>query len=123
MGRVGLWDPLDAHSAAYGQSLVGRDMGQRMLQQHAAIDGQGDPNEAYARQKEQQQTAHEQGLQMAEQQRRSFDSDTAREAQKEKYGVLRGLLGGGMMGGGMGGQRIASRMRGDIPASQRGQRY
>jgi hypothetical protein len=40
--------------------------------------------------------AHERGLQMQEQQRRLFDSETARQLGEKKYGVLSGLLGGAM---------------------------
>ena len=50
---------------------------------------------AYGRQFDQQE--HEKGLQMAEQQRRQYDSETARQMGQQKMGVLSGLLGG--MGG------------------------
>jgi len=50
---------------------------------------------AYGRQFDQQE--HEKGLQMAEQQRRQFDSETARQMGQQKMGVLSGLLGN--MGG------------------------
>ena len=43
---------------------------------------------------------HERGLQMQEQQRRQYDSETARIGQDKKYSVLSGLM--SRMGGGMG---------------------
>jgi hypothetical protein len=39
------------------------------------------------------QQEHEKGLQQQEQQRRSYDSETARMGQEQKYGVLGQLLG------------------------------
>lgn len=67
-----------------------------------ANDIQNNINAGLAQQAQQGQQdaareAHERSLQMAEQQRRQYDSETARESQKQKYGVLGGLLGG--MGG------------------------
>lgn len=45
----------------------------------------------YGRQWDQQE--HEKGLQQQEQQRRQYDSETARMGQQQKYGVLSHLLG------------------------------
>lgn len=40
------------------------------------------------------QQNHERTLQQQEQQRRMYDSETARQSQQQKFGVLGGLLGG-----------------------------
>jgi hypothetical protein len=47
---------------------------------------------AYGRQFDQQE--HEKGLQAAEQQRRAYDSETARQMGQQKMGVLSGLVSG-----------------------------
>lgn len=62
-------------------------------------------NLAYKQSPDYEREMFERGLQQQEQSRRQFDSETARQGQERKYGVLSGLLGksGGMSGGGMGG--------------------
>jgi hypothetical protein len=59
---------------------------------------------AYGQSVEGQREAYERSLQQGEQQRRMYDSETARQSQERKYGVLDGLVkqwGGGDMTGGM----------------------
>lgn len=70
-----------------------------------------DPAAAFERQRTLAQEAHERSLQNQEQQRRMYDSESARIGQRQKYGVLGGLLGGG----GLGGMRSAMRRFGDTP--------
>lgn len=53
---------------------------------------------------------HERSMQQQEQNRRQYDSDTARMGQEKKYGVLQGLVKN--MGGGYGGYVPQSRLRG-----------
>lgn len=74
-----------------------------------------DPNAAFERQQQAAQAAHERSLQTQEQQRRMYDSQSARIGQRQKFGVLGGLLGGG----GYGGTHFVTRRFGDIPASER----
>lgn len=115
---VNLYDPLDVKSLQSGiGGSYGMKIGAEMSKAHGALDAQdaqGRAEHARMQANEQAQVQHERSLQQAEQQRRMYDSQTARDAQTKKYSVLGGLLGGGM--GGMGGSR---RQFGDIPASQR----
>lgn len=72
---------------------------------------------AYQQSVEGQREMYERSLQQQEQQRRMYDSETARKSQDQKYGVLGGLLskmgGGPSYGGygGMGGMHVFSSKR------------
>ena len=65
--------------------------------------------QSYRQSPDYEREMHERSLQMQEQQRRKFDSDTARQAQERRYSVLDGLtrraFGGMGAYGPMGGQR------------------
>lgn len=74
----------------------------------------GQRAQAYAARRDEQQAAHEQALQAQEQKRRNYDSETARDMQQRKMGLLSGLLGSSMSGG-----YQTSRKFGDVPSSQR----
>jgi hypothetical protein len=94
---MGLYSPQDTKSAVWGGSLIGRDVGSEMQRGHEALDAQDAEGRAeYAKvfANNMAQSAHERGLQSAEQQRRLYDSQTQRLGQQQKYGVLGGLLGG-----------------------------
>lgn len=58
-------------------------------------------NMAYMHGRQFDQEEHEKNLQRQEQQRRMYDSETARQSQQQKFGLLGGLLGGSriQMGG------------------------
>jgi len=79
----------------YGYQPVG-DVAQRLLSTNDAEHRRGE-NEAFAYGRQFDQQEHEKGLQSAEQQRRAYDSETARQLGHEKMGVLSGLISG--MGG------------------------
>lgn len=115
---AGMYNPQDTKKAMWGGSIVGRDTGEEMAKGHEALDAQdaaGQMEYAQNRAASQAQNQHEMGLQAAEQQRRMYDSQTARMGQQQKFGLLGGLLrGGGGMGGG-----VVTRTYGDVPASQR----
>lgn len=49
--------------------------------------------QAYMGSPEYEREQFERGLQSQEQQRRAYDSETARQGQQQKYGVLGGLIG------------------------------
>lgn len=61
--------------------------------------------QAYRQSPEHEREMYERGLQQQEMKRREYDSQTARDAQKQKYGVLSGLVQkiGGDASGGYGG--------------------
>lgn len=52
-----------------------------------------DQRRAYMSSPEYEREQFERGLQSQEQQRRQYDSETARHSQQQKYGVLGGLIG------------------------------
>ena len=114
---AGLYDPIDAKKAQYSGSLAGSDAGAEMGKLRQRVDEQDRAAAAeHARRMQDSfaQSQHERGMMQAEQQRRMYDSETARMGQQQKYSVLGGLLGGGMPGSG----RL--RRFGDVPASGRG---
>lgn len=118
---VGIYDPLDTKSAQWGGSTVGRQLGTEMDKASKRVEEQ----DAQAAAEHNRQVAdsyaqgqHERSLQSQEQQRRMYDSQSARMGQQQKYGLLSGLLGGGMGIGGVG----RSIQFGDIPDSERRRR-
>lgn len=85
----------------------------------------------YRQSPEYEREMYERGLQQSEQQRRQYDSETARQSQDRKYGVLSGLISkmgngpsnGGYDGFGGGGlQILSSKKIGGRPQSGFGKR-
>lgn len=76
----------------YGYSPTG-DVRAMMHSGNDAMRQQGE-NLAFSYGREYDQQEHEKQLQAQEQQRRQYDSETARMGQDKKYGLLGGLLRG-----------------------------
>lgn len=98
---VNLYDPIDIQSAQWKAGMTARDVGDQMErarnQMYAASAGP-DPERVAA--SDQQNKENE--LMRREQERREYDSMTARmgqNQQSQKMGVLSGLLSGGGVGG------------------------
>lgn len=109
-----LYDPIDTNAVQWKAGMTARDTGAEMEKARRAMMASSQGPDPYE-QRENARYADEQAIMQREQQRREFDSQTAREAQREKHSVLRGLLGGSM-----GGQQSFSRTFGDRPASRNG---
>ena len=60
---------------------------------NAYRDAMFQQRQAYLASPERDREMFERGLQSQEQQRRAYDSETARQSQQQKYGILGGLLG------------------------------
>lgn len=91
----GLYSPQDTKSAMWNAGMAGYDKGAEMSKAHSQLDAQdaqGEQEEAQNRAMGMYQAAHERNLQAAEQQRRAYDSETARQGQQQKWNVLSGLL-------------------------------
>ena len=100
---VNIWDPIDVKSSQWKAGMAGREVGQEMEKardQMYANSGGPDPFQEGERQQQQ----NENDLLRREQERREFDSATARMAQGQKMSVLSGLLGGGRGMSGMQGR-------------------
>lgn len=76
----------------YGYNPTG-DVRAMLHSGNDAMVRQGE-NAAFAYGRDYDQQEHEKGLQAQEQQRRQYDSETARMGQEKKYGLLGGLLKG-----------------------------
>jgi len=90
-----LYDPADTKKAMWNTGLSGMDNASEMAKGHDHLDAQ----DAQAAQEESQnrmmgmyQAAHERNLQAAEQQRRAYDSETARQGENRKWNVIGNLL-------------------------------
>ena len=66
----------------------------RMLKSTNDAEREQGENLAFGYGREYDQQEHEKRLQAQEQQRRQYDSETARQGQEKKYGLLGGLLRG-----------------------------
>ena len=108
---VNMYDPIDTNAVQWKAGMTARDTGAEMEKARRALLATSQGPDPYE-QRDNDRYAAEQALMQREQQRREFDSQTARETQREKHSVLRGLLGGGMTG-----QKSFSRTFGDNPAS------
>lgn len=92
---VKLYDPQAIKKVSWDVGSVGADIGKEMSKASDHLDAQ----DAVAQQEHDEnrmmgmhQAAHERNLQAAEQQRRAYDSQTARDAQQRKFSVLGDLL-------------------------------
>lgn len=96
--QVNLYDPIDSMSVASG-GMSPRERGAEMQKWHDKLDRQDEKAQQehdMGMQQSMYQAAHERNLQAAEQQRRAYDSQTARQTaldnQARKYSVLGDLL-------------------------------
>lgn len=105
-----------AGSAGWGNAGNAYEPYQRPMGQAEADLNALRAKSAYYNSVEGDREMYERGLQQSEQQRRQYDSETARQSQDRKYGVLGGLISkmgngpsyGGYDGFGGGGLRILS---------------
>jgi len=90
-----MYDPGDIKRISWDVGSYGSDMGKEMSKASDALDAQdarAQQEHDMGMQQSMYQAAHERNLQAAEQQRRAYDSQTARDAQQRKFGVLGELL-------------------------------
>lgn len=92
---VRMYDPGDIKKISWDVGSHGADVGKEMSKagDHlSAQDAAAQREHDMGMQQSMYQAAHERNLQSAEQQRRAYDSETTRGAQKQKFGVLQSLL-------------------------------
>ncbi len=92
---VRMYDPGDIKKISWDVGSHGADVGKEMSKagdQLGAQDAAAQREHDMGMQQSMHQAAHERNLQAAEQQRRAYDSETARTGQKQKFGVLQSLL-------------------------------
>lgn len=92
---VGLYGPLDTKSSMWNAGMAGYDKGAEMSKAHSYLDAKDAEGEQQAAQNQAMgmyQAAHERNLQAAEQQRRAYDSESARQGQQQKWNVIGNLL-------------------------------
>jgi hypothetical protein len=91
---IKMWQPDEIERAGTGSyGFAAKDAADQMkLQQERMMKSSSGPNPY--EQQEAGRYRDEQNMLQREQQRREFDSQTAREAQQQKSNVLAGLLGG-----------------------------
>ena len=98
--NVNLWQPDEIERAGTGMyGMTGKDTADQMKSAwQKMMQSSSGPNPY--EQQENARYADEQNMLHREQQRREFDSQTAREGQQQKNSLLRGLLGNSNMNGG-----------------------
>lgn len=93
--NVRMYDPGDIKKISWDVGSHGADVGKEMTKASNTLDEQdarAQQEHDMGMQQSMHQAAHERNLQAAEQQRRAYDSETAREAQNRKFSVLGDLL-------------------------------
>jgi|688.fasta_scaffold32422_5 hypothetical protein len=94
--NVRMYDPGDIKKISWDVGSHGADVGKEMTKASNTLDEQdarAQQEHDMGMQQSMYQAAHERNLQAAEQQRRAYDSQTARDAQQRKFSVLDGLRG------------------------------